>query len=987
MLREGIAQVYIQSLLHGSNLQEVVQNAVLLNLPEWFQEGLLSYIGQEWNPDFETELRDYFTQPKKKRQDFARLARLNPRLAGHSMWYYIARTYGRTSISNILYLTRINRSLETGLLYVLGVDSKQLSMQWEDFYRAQFFGGTKAAPELRHDVKLVNPRKEFFPARMRYSPDGRRIAYTVNDHGRTRLIVYDPTTEKKDVLMRFGVRNYEQQPDFNYPAFAWSPDGRYLAVLSERRDVIIQNLYDTETGEVFRDELSPEYQRVYSMDFWSADTLVLNGTVDGYSDLFLYDPVTRQSVQMTHDFYDDLDATVTTLDGERVVLFSSNRPDETMKKMELDSILPIGQFDLFALKWSGTKGALRQLTFTGEYSERDARMAGPDELICRADVNGRWQRMLVSQLSEDPPLGTLQTRYDRAILGHEYVPGAANIIEVFERYDKPIVQLTPYGKEEASVPVEKIDDKPLDIVVETTETRPGVTPSDTGQIDPRFLFQTPFPPPAEKPVTVVTTEPPAPRQPAQPTQPTQPIQPIQPVEPEKPIAPAQEPLPPDVPSDWQGVGSQRQGLGYDPSKLVPFHAPRIVAARLRFKAENFNVTLDNSLLFGGLDSYAGEKREFEPQPLGILAKTTIKDLLEDYVITGGVRFPTTFNGSEYFLVLDNRKRRIDKQYAIYRKSVTETDPTGRDPLIRNQFVSVLGTARFAYPFDNFNSIRLSATLRNDRAIALATETSSLDQKTDDAQRFGLKAEWVYDNSRSLDINVRTGTRLKTWAEVVKRFDLNLFEEGKKFQFNEGFMTVLGVDARHYVSPDQRTVFAARFTAATTLGSERILYYLGGVENWLFSQYDQGSAVPTDLNFAYTTLAANMRGFKYNARNGSSVALVNTEVRVPFMQYLSRQKIRSSFLRNMQVVGFFDIGTAWHGADPFSPENPLNTVVLTNPPTVSVTVNYYRNPLVMGYGAGVRTLLFGYILKLDYAWGLETRSSNKPILHFSMGADF
>src|SRR5690606_9790563 len=139
--------------------------------------------------------------------------------------------------------------------------------------------------------------------------------------------------------------------------------------------------------------------------------------------------------------------------------------------------------------------------------------------------------------------------------------------------------------------------------------------------------------------------------------------------------------------------------------------------------------------------------------------------------------------------------------------------------------------------------------------------------------------------------------------------------------------------------------------------------------------------------AYTTLAANMRGFKYNARNGSSVALVNTEVRVPFMQYLSRQKIRSSFLRNMQVVGFFDIGTAWHGADPFSPENPLNTVVLTNPPTVSVTVNYYRNPLVMGYGAGVRTLLFGYILKLDYAWGLETRSSNKPILHFSMGADF
>ncbi|MEO5907127.1 MAG: BamA/TamA family outer membrane protein, partial [Saprospiraceae bacterium] len=328
-----------------------------------------------------------------------------------------------------------------------------------------------------------------------------------------------------------------------------------------------------------------------------------------------------------------------------------------------------------------------------------------------------------------------------------------------------------------------------------------------------------------------------------------------------------------------------------------------------------------------------------------------------------------------------------KQYAIYRKSTVEQELNQNNLADRNQYVSVLGTVKLSYPFDVYNSIRLSGTLRNDRAITLATDASSLEKKIDDAQRFGLKLEWVFDNTRVLDINSRRGTRAKVWTEVVKRFDLNLFEEGRKLQFNKGFMTVIGFDARHYVSLDRRSIFAIRGTGATSLGSERILYYLGGVENWLFPSFDRGVIVPGGINFAYTSIAANMRGFKYNARNGSSVVLANAELRVPVLQYLSRQKIRSSFLRNIQLVGFVDAGTAWHGPDPFGPDNPLNTVVLTNPPTVEVIVNYYRNPLIVGYGGGIRTMLFGYLLKVDYGWNWETKTNRKPLLHFSMGADF
>lgn len=955
-LREGIAAVYINSMLHGNNLQEVVQNAVLLNLGDWFQEGLISYVGQEWSPQFENRLNDYFTNPKKGKKDFKHLARLDPQLAGHSMWYFMANTYGRATISNILYLTRIQRSLESGLIYVLGIDSKQLGVQWKEYYQKRFEASTPTPQTYTNDLNLTSQYKPLYIGRMRLSPDGKQLAYTLHDHGRIRVLLYDMETGDKKVLFRYGIRNYEVEADPNYPILAWQPDGTELSILFERRDVLSLMKFDFETGKTITDVLSPEYQRVYDLDYWSADTLMFSATTDGLSDLYLYAPITRQSTRMTEDFYDDLDASVVYIGGKRYVLFSSNRADENLRKMELDSILPIGQFDLFLLDYQHTKGSLRRITFSPDASERKARIAGVDEVICLADFAGQWQRILVSRLTEDPPLSMLQSTYDRDILLHEIVPASPVVIDWLEKWNKPVFHISRLDSTRVLGAIPSPQSGMLNEQPIVNETEEKVKEEEI--IDPRYLFQTPFP--------VIKTKKTAPLV-------------VEDKQPEE-TAPAL-----DLSKILQPAVSGK--LEYNPSDLTPFIRSRVIAARLKFKLDYFNVTLDNDLLFGGLDSYAGTKREFEPSPLGILFKASIKDLLEDYIVTGGVRFPTAFNGSEYFLVLDNRKRRIDKEYAVYRKAYTEPDLNSPNELRENQYVSFLMLSKWSYPFDTYNSVRGTLTFRNDRNITLATDKQTLDIPTDDAQRLGLKMEWVYDNSRALDINSRTGTRIKSWVEVVKRFDLNLFEADKKFQFNEGFMTSIGFDARHYVSLDGRSIFAARLTGATTLGSERILYYLGGVENWLFPSYDNNVSVPNDINFAYTSLAANMRGFEYNARNGSSVVLANGELRVPVFQYLSRQKIRSSFIRNIQMVGFVDAGTAWHGSDPFGSGNPLNTVVLTNPPTVEVVVNYYRNPLIIGYGIGARTLVFGYFLKLDYGWNWETSTDTKPILHFSMGTDF
>ena len=113
------------------------------------------------------------------------------------------------------------------------------------------------------------------------------------------------------------------------------------------------------------------------------------------------------------------------------------------------------------------------------------------------------------------------------------------------------------------------------------------------------------------------------------------------------------------------------------SKVFEFKPSHIIPYRLKFRTDYVTTKLDNSLLFGGLDSYVGNRADQQLQqynypPLGILLKANFKDLFEDYEFNMGVRIPTTFNGAEYFIVFDDKKKRLDKRYAIYRRNMKYT---------------------------------------------------------------------------------------------------------------------------------------------------------------------------------------------------------------------------------------------------------------------------------------------------------------------------
>ncbi|MFW6224446.1 MAG: hypothetical protein ACOC4R_02170, partial [Bacteroidota bacterium] len=93
-----------------------------------------------------------------------------------------------------------------------------------------------------------------------------------------------------------------------------------------------------------------------------------------------------------------------------------------------------------------------------------------------------------------------------------------------------------------------------------------------------------------------------------------------------------------------------------------------------------------------------------------------------------------------------------------------------------------------------------------------------------------------------------------------------------------------------------------------------------------------------------------------------------------------------FLSSLQLVGFMDIGSAWTGLNPYSYENTVIESKYYEKP-FRITVKRMVEPMIGGTGAGLRAKLFGYFIRVDYAWGYTEGNIQDPRIYLSFNLDF
>lgn len=1014
-LMKGLSELYIRQMMAGSSFGQKIQNAIFLVMPNWYKSGLSAYMGENWNTELDAKLKQYLLTAKKS--DFNRLVGINPEFAGHSFWYMINQMYGRDAIPNILYLTRVNHNINNGFVYAVNSRLTDLMRDWKEFYLTRYELDNKGRESTDGLAKVkIKKRNNTDIGDMKFSPDGKYAAFAAFDGGFYKVFVQDLKTNKSKKVTKGGFRSDQYPFDKSYPVLTWTKTGHKLAVISEKKDVIRLSQIDMDKNTKTKSNII-KFQRIYGADFTNnPNVLIVSGQNKGQTDLYTYNLLNTNAIQLNNDNYDDLYPVYVNWNGNDGVLFSSNRDEDVLYLNPNDTVLPTNTLDLFYYDLNKKGTQLARVTSTPFANEKGIGTYNSSYFTFISDENGIYNQYLgtldsvyVGKDSAEVEIINEETdeiRYERQEVNVYKWQGSSFPISDYTtniqnmgvsrqntyayfglKKKKSFVYIKPNENEE------NLEERKSAAIDNTSfrkfykeyipsenkfQTISGKKKSNITRVTPiefkdipmdsllsgnfKYTFESDFN------TTLSYTSVEAPVVDSTLKKDTT----ITSVEEDEDAPPFLQNTP---------VAVNKPNIERTTGQKI-----RILPYRAKFTSDYVVTQLDNTILTQNYQSVRQNLGSYNFPNLGGMINFGVSDLMEDHKIIGGFRIPFDFRGFEAYVKYINLKKRIDKSLLYYRRSDKiffsvqdqngNTLPFTYTGKTRTNFIE----AGFSYPFDITKSIRWSVSYRNESLDVSFTDQISLQLQDVKENWVSGRVEFVQDNSKEIQFNILNGFRFKVFGEYF--YNAN---EKNSHIANVGF------DFRHYQKVYRNIIWANRVAYATSFGPKKILYFLGGVDTWLNPKYDNTIPVSSTQNYGLQAPVTNMRGLAQNTRNGNNYLLWNSELRIPVFSFFAKKPLKSAFLRDFQLVGFFDAGIAYTLANPFNKDNSLSTEVVTPRPDnnpIVVTVNYYRNPFVFGTGAGFRTNILGYFIRLDTGWGYNGLEFNKkPVWHFSLSKDF
>ncbi|MGZ5243471.1 MAG: hypothetical protein ACXWW0_06255, partial [Bacteroidia bacterium] len=892
-----------------------------------------------------------------------------------------------------------HKSVESGYLFVLGKNFSELYDEWYNFHLARLQRQKGDEPSGTPLSKLNKIFKKGTVTRWEISPRAEFAAVVTNDQGKEKIWVVNLATGKKKKIYKHGYRRQDNTYDYNYPVIAWNTRGQELTVVFEDKSIPTYILYNATEDKKTEKQIMTRIERVLSVNYSdNGRTAVLSAIRNGQTDIMTFDFRSQSQRLLTNDIYDDFDARFVRGKG---IVFSSNRPDVSLERVTANKPFSFANnYDIFYFPDYTSPKTLKRL------SNSPSNESMPDAydtayFSCLTDENGILNRNAVYLDSIFQHIRVAVSYIDTTIRQNDTFYFAQNDTNVISLPERLRNDSNLSGIDTAFVYRDTLYVYPLTNFSENILAYQ--MPSKTGQLYEMFYSGNKYtlnenPVPTDIPNRTVTrSKNSSIKRKQAPMNSSQLLKnkridvfseyPVFKSEPGQDTRVFEEGTPQDTtkktvraeyfqtdfpaPEIKPGIAGGESGQSADADKRrVKFSSATLYF--LTFTPDYvIPLQIDNSLMNSPYVPYSPNDQNgiYNPVLRGMF-KIGLSDMFKDYRLVGGVRVLASFRGAEYFLSFDNVKKRLDKRLMFFRRG--EVQEFGYS-FYRTTSHELRGELR--WPFSETQSVRFSGFGRQDKNTYLSGELISLKQPTEATYWGGGKAEYVVDNVIPRGMNLYNGTRLKFYTEFFNAFN-------KK----NTMFTVVGADVRNYTKISRQIIWANRFAAASSIGQSKIVYFLGGTDNWLFPNFNDQNIVDPEQNYVYKAQATNMRGFDQNIRNGSSYAVLNSELRVPIFKYLFNKPFRSQFFENFQVIGFADAGTAWTGVNPFSIENAYNKRIIQETP-FTITVTSLRDPLVYGYGFGFRTLLLGYFMRLDYAWGIEDEVNTGRKVYFSLGLDF
>ena len=995
-IREGIAKVLTENLLFGDDLGEVAGNAALLDLPQWLIDGYEEYAGQNWSTQLDDQLKSEILSGKYK--NFYQFAFDKPLLAGHAFWYYIEEKYKRENTTYLLYLARVYKSLNRASQTVTKKRKfKEVLSDFMTYEEDKYDNDISRRKNYPKGSEItdytIGKRIDYF--HFNVNPNKRNGSFAVVQYkkGKYRLLLNEDDKDK--TLLKFGSNSKIDEINPNYPMMAWDPKGTRLSVLYEEEGRIKLFVFDVITRvKPYKRDLTDRFDQVQDMKYMiNSQTLLFSAVKNGHSDIYSYDLENDKVRQITNDVYDDLDPSFVSFPNKTGIIFSSNRP--VANKKGSDTSLLNNRFNIFLITdFTTNRPELNQINQLTNLKFGDARFPTQYSNVhftFVSDENGVGNRYAGLFTTEKEGLDTLVLIGDD-ILRNPSDLEVDSLLKVYKKKDIDSVAIVSVSKDSAYIfPLTNYESS----LLETREAGDNHQVSEvTRQSDDKILYKLKIDDNALRRRNVSAT-------------PTTYMKHLMEMD---RISRGEEVIKPSVDTaqkqdifqnEFKDEKKDTSNAGKFYNGEIPGEPTVLSEAKLYpYKPLKFAT---NYIVAGFNNDVLGTRYQLYQGGAGPITLTSnsgldgtlrlgIADIMEDVKISGGYRLSTNLKDNDWLFQFNNLRKRIDWGFTYYR--TVQAINFGIDSSSTSypgKIFSNLYQGSISYPFDVTKSVRINVGIRKDRAVVSTFDNISL-TAPDISKTYGLlHLEYVYDNTLNPAQNIWNGIRYKAYIDWNSQIS--------KLAINEGHNTFnFGFDARGYYPIYRNFIWAGRVAGDFSWGNQKLIYYLGGIDNWfMFSDnvksngtyryFNPANKPAPDVDYAFQSLAVNLRGFIQNAANGNNNLVINSEFRLPVFTTLFSKPINNAFVRNFQLIQFIDLGSAWNGAyDKLA--RPDITYADPRDPTVTVNIKAPGvGPFLGGYGFGARSTLLGYFLKFDAGWPMNGFFRGKPIYYFSMGLDF
>lgn len=1002
-MRKGMAKIYLEHLIFGNDFKSLMSNALQYDLPFWMTEGYVEYIVTEWTSKEESKWRSFVKtqqwEEAKAYQIFNHLVWKDPILAGKMFWKYLFDHYHEEQSKNFLLSVQSRNNIQKSSKEVLDTAFRPLLQEIivNNYQRLQLLPSDIEERRNRSLLLEIPKKKSEDEVRsLKVSPRGGDVAYIKWNQGSFEVVVQKVDAKNKDespsVILRGGAKNHTDLGDPDYPLIAWSNNGFKLGIVYEKNNRIRIRIYDAIKAQIQNYTIpASRFDRITGFTFMEDDQQMLFSAIKrGQSDLYEMTLKGFRIKQLTDDEWDDRSPIYVSGGARRGIVFLSNRTQPILNIKPLPNELPSGQFQAYFYNTTTQSNDLLALTNEQEGTIDQIIPYGSDHFAFLSDKSGINNRYLVyfnrNEWNQDTAYSVPHTFYTSNVIAHNYNAASASIAEIVEEdqffkiyydsIDYPDSNLERTWIDAAAEGhVHKLQfgphyfEKPfqfLDAQFQSFRSLNHLIHAGEDYITSYNLYP-------DKKIELMEVE-------------------------EDSLLDTSSYD--DLPSfgehfyieDSIFSPSEKNTIYVDSTyfKIRPFQY------LLNFKMVEIGVKLDYTNMFSRYQSYSQQAGQYIMPSLSGMMFFQLYDQLEDYRFNGGFKLGSNLQDFTAMLEFEQFKRRLDWSVQVMRQQSNQSynfiiDPSVPAILIPGKQVSNFLKGGVKYPFSRTESAQIELGVRSDQMMIKAAHPLGLYLPNVQDLFLISRLELIHDNTINPVLNIWNGMRFKVYGDYYHKFYTNnefYHLDNQSEAPNLGGMANVGIDFRFYQKIYRNTIAAFKFNAASSFGDYQLMYQMGGVEQQMNGNPSRSLPPSGKNHYAFQTMVGPLRGYNLNSRNGNTFALVNAELRIPLISTFTNWHVQSSFLKNFQIVGFLDVGSAWEGLLPTTQNMSRNYYYRwpqgTNKPAVVVYLpNTNDNGLAMGYGGGIRAQLLGYYFKIDAARNLRKEWA----LHLSLGTDF